>query len=212
MTCAPDPAITVKWPDVPACYGWLSLDRRGRWRLKGEIVSHAGLIAFINSRYGPDEWGNWIFSNGPQTVYVALEYTPLVLRLQVDGVLIVHTGAAAGAATAAYVDDEGNALLETSIGVGLLDDRDLADFLGACIRCGLCVRDCPHCSPRLPGTRSCSGKVCRCSASGGATLRCVLVFDAPPLPEPSVLVGGTAGRAAAAGRSTLASRVLEEQG
>ena len=126
-------AVTVKWPYVPACYGWLSLDRRGRWRLKGEIVSHAGLIAFINSRYGPDEWGNWIFSNGPQAVYVALEYTPLVLRLQVDGVLIVHTGAAAGAATAAYVDDEGNALLETSIGVGLLDDRDLADFLGACV-------------------------------------------------------------------------------
>jgi hypothetical protein len=56
-----------------------------------------------------------------------------VLRLQVDGALIVHTGAAAGAATAAYVDDEGNALLETSIGVGLLDDRDLADFLGACV-------------------------------------------------------------------------------
>jgi hypothetical protein len=52
-----DPAVTVKWPDVPACYGWLSLDRRGRWRLKGEIVSHAGLIAFINSRYGPDDSG-----------------------------------------------------------------------------------------------------------------------------------------------------------
>ncbi len=128
-----DPAVTVKWPDVPACYGWLSLDRRGRWRLKGEIVSHAGLIAFINSRYGPDDSGNWIFSNGLQTVYVALEYTPLVLRLQVDGALIVHTDAAAGAATAAYIDDEGNALLNTSLGLGLLDDRDLADFLGACV-------------------------------------------------------------------------------
>ncbi|MCC7312345.1 MAG: DUF2946 family protein [Sulfuritalea sp.] len=126
-------AVTVKWPYVPACYGWLSLDRRGRWRLKGEIVSHAGLIAFINSRYGPDDSGNWIFSNGPQAVYVALEYTPLVLRLQVDGALIAHTGAMTGPATAAYIDDEGSALLETSLGFGLLDDRELVGFLGACI-------------------------------------------------------------------------------
>jgi hypothetical protein len=127
-----DQAATVKWPNIPACYGWLSLDRRGRWRLKGETVSHAGLIAFINRHYGPDDAGNWIFRNGPQAVYVALEYTPLVLRLHGDGGLTAHTGAAAGAATAAYLDDEGNALLETGLGVGLLDDRDLADFLGAC--------------------------------------------------------------------------------
>jgi hypothetical protein len=33
-------------PEVPACYGWLSLDRRGRWRLRGETVTHAGLKAF----------------------------------------------------------------------------------------------------------------------------------------------------------------------
>jgi hypothetical protein len=123
----------VKWPEVPACYGWLSLDRRGRWRLKGETVSHAGLIEFINRHYGPDEAGNWIFRNGPQAVHVALDYTPLVLRLQAGGALAAHTGAAAGAATAAYLDEEGNALLETALGIGLLDDRDLADFLGACV-------------------------------------------------------------------------------
>jgi hypothetical protein len=128
-----DQAAAVKWPDVPACYGWLSLDRRGRWRLKGETVSHAGLIGFINLHYAPDDAGNWIFSNGPQAVYVALDYTPLVLRLQAGGGLGAHTGAAAGAATAAYLDDEGNALLETALGIGLLDDRDLADFLGACL-------------------------------------------------------------------------------
>ena len=23
----------VKWPKVPACYGWLGLDARGRWYL-----------------------------------------------------------------------------------------------------------------------------------------------------------------------------------
>jgi Protein of unknown function (DUF2946) len=131
-----DQAATVKWPNVPACYGWLSLDRRGRWRLKGETASHAGLIDFINRHYGPDGAGNWIFRNGPQAVYVALDYTPLVLRLQVDGGLAAHTGAAAGAATAAYLDEEGNALLETALGIGLLDDRDLAVFLGECVEAG----------------------------------------------------------------------------
>jgi hypothetical protein len=34
----------VKWPEVPACYGWLSLDRRGYWRLKEHVISRAGLI------------------------------------------------------------------------------------------------------------------------------------------------------------------------
>jgi Protein of unknown function (DUF2946) len=127
-----DPAVTVKWPDVPACYGWLSLDRRGRWRLKGESISHPGLVAYINSRYGPDAAGNWIFSNGPQAVYVALDYTPLVLRLEVDGTLTAHTGAVAGRVIGAYLDDEGNILLNTEGCIGLLDDRDLAGFLQAC--------------------------------------------------------------------------------
>ena len=27
-----------RWPDVPAVYGWLELDVRGRWRLRGEPV------------------------------------------------------------------------------------------------------------------------------------------------------------------------------
>lgn len=128
----PDPAALAKWPDVPACYGWLSLDRRGRWRLKGEVASHAGLIAFINRHYGPDDSGNWICQNGPQAVYVALDYTPLVLRLEVDGTLTAHTGNAAGRVTGAYLDDEGNVLLDSAIGIGLLDDRDLATFLDSC--------------------------------------------------------------------------------
>lgn len=128
----PDPAAAINWPNVPACHGWLSLDRRGRWRLKGEPVSHPGLAAYISSRYGPDAAGNWIFSNGPQAVYVTLDYTPLVLRLEVDGTLTAHTGAIAGRVTGAYLDDEGNILLNTEGCIGLLDDRDLAGFLQAC--------------------------------------------------------------------------------
>ncbi len=127
----PDLSATVKWPNVPACYGWLSLDHRGCWRLQGQTISHAGLIRFIDSHYGPDGSGNWIFQNGPQAVFVTLDYTPLVLRLEVDGGLTTHTGVAADP-IAAYLDEEGNALLHTALGIGLLDARDLPVFVAAC--------------------------------------------------------------------------------
>lgn len=127
-----DSVATVKWPNVPACYGWLSLDRRGCWRLKGETVSHGGLLAFINKHYGPTQSGDWVFQNGPQAVFVALDYTPLVLRQQFDGRLTAHTGASVGEVQAAYLDEKGSVLLQTSLGPGLLDDRDLAAFVAAC--------------------------------------------------------------------------------
>lgn len=129
---SPEFAATLKWPDVPACYGWLSLDRRGCWRLKGQAITHAGLIRYIGSHYGADGSGNWVFQNGPQAVFVALDYTPLVLRIDADGHLTVHSGVAAGPVVAAYLDEEGNALLQTALGIGLLDDRDLAAFVAAC--------------------------------------------------------------------------------
>lgn len=132
MTLPDADAANVKWPNVPACYAWLSLDRRGNWRLKGEVVRHAGLIAFINRNYGADDDGNWVFHNGPQKVYVALDYAPLVLRLGVDGALTAHTGMPAGEASAAFIDEEGSVLLCVAPGIGLLDDCDLAAFLAAC--------------------------------------------------------------------------------
>ena len=32
----------ARWPDVPAVYGWLSLDARGRWRLHPQGQSAQG--------------------------------------------------------------------------------------------------------------------------------------------------------------------------
>jgi hypothetical protein len=132
MTAPGADAANVKWPNVPACYGWLSLDRRGNWRLKGEVVRHAGLVAFINRNYAADDDGNWVFHNGPQKVYVTLDYAPLVLRLGLDGGLTTHTGLPAGEASAAFIDEEGSILLCVAAGIGLLDDRDLAAFIAAC--------------------------------------------------------------------------------
>ncbi|MDP1985408.1 MAG: DUF2946 family protein [Sulfuritalea sp.] len=128
----PDHFAAAKWPTVPACHGWLSLDRRGRWLLKGQGISHAGLLAFINSRYRADGSGNWIVQNGSQTVFVALDYTPFVWRLELDDSLTAHTGAATGPIAAAYLDEEGNLLLQTALGIGILNDRDLPAFLAAC--------------------------------------------------------------------------------
>lgn len=125
--CSPRP-----WPQVPACYGWLSLDRRGRWRLQGEPVTHRGLLAFLNQHYASEEDGAWFVQNGPQRVFVRLDYTPFVLRMGADGGLLTHTEAAAGPASAVHVDDEGSVLIATAAGIGLLDDRELPAFVDEC--------------------------------------------------------------------------------
>ncbi len=130
----PDLSAVAKWPDVPASYGWLSLDRRGNWRLQGEPVTHAGLAAFLNRNYANDSAGRWFVQNGPQRVFAALDYTPFVLRLEVDGCVTAHTDADAGGVESVHLDDEGSVLLKTAQGVGLLDDRDLANFIANCCR------------------------------------------------------------------------------
>lgn len=124
-------ASQIKWPAVPACYGWLSLDRRGNWRLKSEIVRHPGLVSYLNSHYAPDMAGNWVVNNGPQRVFVGLDYTPLVWRFM-EGVLFSHAGQVTGEAQSAYLDEAGNVLIACKEGIGLLDDRDLADFALEC--------------------------------------------------------------------------------
>ena len=126
-----DLSTIAKWPNVPACYDWLSLDRRGNWRLQGERVTHSGLINFINRQYGCDESGCWFLQNGPQRVFVRLAYTPWVFRRDADR-FVSHTGQAAGALQALYLDEEGNLLLATELGAGLLDDRELPQFLAEC--------------------------------------------------------------------------------
>jgi hypothetical protein len=130
-----DLSAIAKWPNVPACYDWLSLDRRGDWRLQGERVSHRGLIEFINRQYGSDAAGCWFLQNGPQRVFVTLAATPWVFHRTAAG-FVSHTGAAAGAVLEVLLDDSGSILLASELGLGLLDDRDLAQFLGDCCDAG----------------------------------------------------------------------------
>lgn len=113
-------AAMAKWPDVPAVHGWLSLDLHGHWRLRGEPITHPGLLAFINRNYDRDEAGRWFFQNGPQRGYVRLEYTPWVLQVDAAGRLQRHTGAPVADLAGAWIDDEDNLLLETEAGIGLV--------------------------------------------------------------------------------------------
>ena len=119
----------AKWPDVPAVYGWLELDRRGNWRIKGERVVHAGLRDFIARNYQADELGRWYFQNGPQRVFVTLAYTPLVVRYEGEA-LVDHCGRRV-VPRAVYVDDEGSVLVEGGAAIALLDDRDLERYVEA---------------------------------------------------------------------------------
>jgi len=123
----------AKWPNVPAVYGWLSLDRRGHWLLKGERVANPGIAAFFGRNYSRDEQGRWFFQNGPQRVYVALDYTPHIYRItSAPGATLAlasHSGAAVGTIRAAYIDDRGQLLLDTDLGIGLVHDADLETLL-----------------------------------------------------------------------------------
>lgn len=118
-------AAMTKWPDVPALYGWLSLDVHGRWLLRDEPITHPGLVEFINRNYEPDEAGCWFFQNGPQRGYVRLEYTPWILHVDTESALRTHTGRTLESVHGAWIDDEGNLLLETETGIGLVDSDAL---------------------------------------------------------------------------------------
>jgi hypothetical protein len=131
-----DSAVTramAKWPNVPAVYGWLALDRRGNWLIRTpgtparfERITNPALREFIARNYAADDAGRWYFQNGPQRVYVNLAYTPLVVHY--EGEKLLDQCGRAFASSAAYEDDEGSVLLAGQGTVALLDDRDLLRF------------------------------------------------------------------------------------
>jgi hypothetical protein len=116
----------AKWPNVPAVYGWLELDRRGNWLIKGERIANLALREFIARNYEADAQGRWYFQNGPQRVYVKLAYTPLVVHYEGDS-LVDHCGRAF-TPLRTFQDDEGSVLFAGAESVALLDDRDLGRF------------------------------------------------------------------------------------
>jgi hypothetical protein len=123
----------AKWPDVPAVYGWLSLDRRGTWLIKGDRIGNRLVTEFIGRNYGHDERGRWYFQNGPQRVFVDLHYTPLVLRIVSPAgaplALLAHTSKPVEKLSGISIDENGAVLLDTEQGGGIIHDGDLECLL-----------------------------------------------------------------------------------
>ena len=133
----------ARWPNVPFCYGWLALDRRGQWRMRneyaqqhglsGDPIRHAALVAFIERNYLRDDDGAWYFQNGPQRVYVELVYTPWIVRLHAaDGALrLIDQGGAPFEPAHVWIDDAGGILLSDDASparIAALHDHDLELF------------------------------------------------------------------------------------
>ena len=132
----------AKWPNVPDCYGWLGLDARGRWfmrddasqqagefacgnaRAKGSELRHEKLIDFIGRNYLSDDFGQWYFQNGPQRVFVELEITPWIWRIEQDFSIQSHTGENADFEQG-FVDEVGRVFVKTSLGIGLVHSQDV---------------------------------------------------------------------------------------
>ena len=132
----------TKWPNVPDCYGWLGLDARGNWFMrddqaqaqgpfaggttlsKGFALKHAKLIEFIQRNYESDSTGRWFFQNGPQRVYVELEATPLIWRVNSDFSIVDHNGRV-GSMQQCLMDEQGRVYLEANTGFGLVHTLDM---------------------------------------------------------------------------------------
>ena len=129
----------AKWPNVPHCFGWLSLDARGHWRMRdeaaqqqnlpGDKIEHVALRGFINRNYDHDPQGRWYFQNGPQRVYVNLEATPFIARTDPQLGFVLQTGAELTALEAVFMTDAGQLILQSDNRIALLDDRDLSGCL-----------------------------------------------------------------------------------
>lgn len=157
----------AKWPNVPDCYGWLGLDARGNWYMrddpaqaagpfagpgatvqsKGSRLLHEKLIDFIQRNYESDRQGRWFFQNGPQRVYVELELTPYVWRVQPDFSVLAHTGQAARVQRC-VLDEQGHLYLDTDLGFGLVHTLDMGHAADA-VEQGLWVPQ-PEEATRLP--------------------------------------------------------------
>lgn len=132
----------VKWPNVPDCYGWLGLDRRGQWWMrderaqmagafqssvpfsKGSVLQHEKLMQFIARNYECDDKGQWYFQNGPQRVFIELEITPHIWRVSESLQIISHAGQVSQVQEC-LADELGRVYLNTPIGLGLVHSLDV---------------------------------------------------------------------------------------
>jgi Protein of unknown function (DUF2946) len=126
-----------RWPNVPAAYGWLRLDRRGQWFLiepgtHGSLVRNERLLDYIARNYEADAQGQWYFQNGPQRVFAQLELAPLVWRVDdsANSLKWVSQIGSVGLSTLEAAQDTlGNIYIRTELGTGVVDDRHMGKLV-----------------------------------------------------------------------------------
>jgi hypothetical protein len=141
----------IKWPDVPDCFGWLALDRRGQWRMRnefaqqnklpGQTITHVALNDFISRNYACDHLGRYFFQNGPQRVFITLDATPWVVRIipSKSGIELITQCNESMEPSSALSDENGNIYIVGKVNrnqfsqqdcqtVALLHDHDLDHF------------------------------------------------------------------------------------
>jgi hypothetical protein len=139
-------AAMSRWPDVPAVFGWLSLNRQGQWRIhpqgqgnsvsagppgedtaldEGEAITNPQILQFINRNYCGDEQGRWYFQNGPQRVFVRLDAAAYILHTTgTNGALQTHNELPVQHVSGWWLDDEGKLYANTEHGPALVAGRD----------------------------------------------------------------------------------------
>ena len=121
----------ANWPNVPAVYGYIGVDRRGGFWLQGHRVSHQRTARYIARNYHLDDQGRAFFQNGPQRTYADLEATPWVYRIHDHGELRCHTDTPVAALRSAWLTPDGTVILTTEHGPGIVHDQDLGLLLDA---------------------------------------------------------------------------------
>ena len=126
----------IKWPNVPHCFGWLALDRRGQWRMRdefaqanqlpGNVIQHASLNEFISRNYAHDSLGRYFFQNGPQRVFVTLDATPWIVRMipREGGYQLLTQCGTQIQARGALSDEKGNIYITGFVAQSLFEQAD----------------------------------------------------------------------------------------
>jgi hypothetical protein len=106
---------------------------------KGSLLKHEKLIDFIQRNYASDAVGQWFFQNGPQRVYVELEATPWVWRIDLDSAgrfsVAGHDGHLVKVQSC-VTDESGRVYLATDAGFGIVHSQDVEHVADA-IEAGL---------------------------------------------------------------------------
>ena len=123
----------MRWPNVPAVYGWLKLDIKGRWLLQGDPITNTTIKNFISRNYESNDKGQWYFQNGPQKVFVELEYTPYIYKIWRNSenrlIAETHTGQAVNSPISCWLDEQGNLSIESELGIGAIEPTSLPTLI-----------------------------------------------------------------------------------